>query len=240
MVLAVLYFVAVARQRPGMELVSRSSPSGCSADWRSVGRRWSRPCTSPRSRRRGSAAGSWRSSSSTSCWASLLAFLSNYLIARCDLGDGGMALDAGSAGRPFGPVFLPVVPHAREPPLARRPGAGSMRHGPSSRSSASTVPAIDEEIAEIQAIARPGAPGARRERSSRRKYRKPILLAVAIAMFNQLSGINALMYYAPTIFKMAGAGKDSALLAVGGRGRDEPPLHDAGDDRSSTISAAAS
>lgn len=48
---------------------------------------------------------------------------------------------------------------------------------------------------------------------------KPILLAVAIAMFNQLSGINALMYYAPHIFKMAGAGATSALLqtvAVGG------------------------
>jgi MFS family permease len=50
-------------------------------------------------------------------------------------------------------------------------------------------------------------------------YIKPILLAVAIAMFNQLSGINALMYYAPHIFRMAGAGEDSALqqtVAVGG------------------------
>ncbi|UCF38622.1 MAG: sugar porter family MFS transporter [Acidobacteriota bacterium] len=50
-------------------------------------------------------------------------------------------------------------------------------------------------------------------------YLRPILLAVTIAIFNQLSGINALMYYAPHIFKMAGAGAESALLqtvAVGG------------------------
>jgi len=52
-----------------------------------------------------------------------------------------------------------------------------------------------------------------------RAYRRPIFLVVAIAMFNQLSGINAVMYYMPKIFKMAGAGEDSALLqtvAVGG------------------------
>ncbi|WP_119320779.1 sugar porter family MFS transporter [Capsulimonas corticalis] len=45
-----------------------------------------------------------------------------------------------------------------------------------------------------------------------RKYAKPILLAVAIAMFNQLSGINALIYYTAQIFKMAGAGTQSAYL----------------------------
>lgn len=47
----------------------------------------------------------------------------------------------------------------------------------------------------------------------------PVVCAMAIAMFNQLSGINALLYYAPRIFELAGAGADSALLqsiAVGG------------------------
>lgn len=47
----------------------------------------------------------------------------------------------------------------------------------------------------------------------------PVTCAIAIAMFNQLSGINALLYYAPRIFELAGAGADSALLqsvAVGG------------------------
>lgn len=45
-----------------------------------------------------------------------------------------------------------------------------------------------------------------------RKYLKPIMLAVMIAMFNQLSGINAIFYYAPRIFEMAGAGKESAMF----------------------------
>ena len=52
-----------------------------------------------------------------------------------------------------------------------------------------------------------------------KKYIKPIMLAIAIAMFNQLSGINAILYFAPKIFKMAGAASESALLqavAVGG------------------------
>jgi len=45
----------------------------------------------------------------------------------------------------------------------------------------------------------------------RRKYCKPIMLAVMIAMFNQLSGINALIYYTRRIFEMAGADGTSAL-----------------------------
>ncbi|MGD9905001.1 MAG: sugar porter family MFS transporter [Vicinamibacterales bacterium] len=44
-----------------------------------------------------------------------------------------------------------------------------------------------------------------------RKYRRPILLALMIASFNQLSGINALIYYTADIFAMAGAGRASAL-----------------------------
>lgn len=43
-------------------------------------------------------------------------------------------------------------------------------------------------------------------------YNKPIFYVVALAMFNQLSGINAIMYYAPRIFEMTGLAKDTALL----------------------------
>jgi MFS family permease len=42
--------------------------------------------------------------------------------------------------------------------------------------------------------------------------RRPILLAFLIAMFNQLSGINAILYFAPRIFEMAGLGEKAALL----------------------------
>jgi sugar porter (SP) family MFS transporter len=46
----------------------------------------------------------------------------------------------------------------------------------------------------------------------RRQYLKPILLAVAIAAFNQFSGVNVLWYYAPTILGMAGMTEDKAFL----------------------------
>lgn len=44
------------------------------------------------------------------------------------------------------------------------------------------------------------------------KFNKPIFYAVVLAFFNQMSGINAVMYYAPRIFEMTGLAKDTALL----------------------------
>jgi sugar porter (SP) family MFS transporter len=49
-------------------------------------------------------------------------------------------------------------------------------------------------------------------------FRRPITLAVLFALFNQLSGINAIIYYAPRIFELAGMGKSSALLSSAGIG----------------------
>lgn len=46
----------------------------------------------------------------------------------------------------------------------------------------------------------------------------PILLAVAVAVFNQLSGCNAVNYFAVRIFEMAGLGRDSAFLSTFGLG----------------------
>jgi SP family arabinose:H+ symporter-like MFS transporter len=44
------------------------------------------------------------------------------------------------------------------------------------------------------------------------RLRKPILLAIFIAFFNQLSGINAVLYFAPRIFELTGLGAKAALL----------------------------
>ncbi|HET9486280.1 MAG TPA: sugar porter family MFS transporter, partial [Chryseosolibacter sp.] len=44
------------------------------------------------------------------------------------------------------------------------------------------------------------------------QYNKPIMYVVVLAMFNQLSGINAIMYYAPRIFEMTGLTRNTALL----------------------------
>jgi sugar porter (SP) family MFS transporter len=50
------------------------------------------------------------------------------------------------------------------------------------------------------------------------RLRKPILLAFLIAFFNQMSGINAILYFAPRIFELTGLGKEAALLQSVGIG----------------------
>jgi len=50
------------------------------------------------------------------------------------------------------------------------------------------------------------------------KYRFPLILAFLIAFFNQFSGINAVLYYAPRIFEAAGLEESKALLSSVGIG----------------------
>ncbi len=69
-----------------------------------------------------------------------------------------------------------------------------------------------DEIA-AAALATPGAAG-----FWSRRLQKPILLAFLIAFFNQLSGINAILYFAPRIFEMTGLGTKAALLQSVGIG----------------------
>jgi sugar porter (SP) family MFS transporter len=51
-----------------------------------------------------------------------------------------------------------------------------------------------------------------------KKYRTPLLLAFLMAFFNQLSGINAFLYYSSRIFQEAGLGESTALLSSIGIG----------------------
>jgi sugar porter (SP) family MFS transporter len=51
-----------------------------------------------------------------------------------------------------------------------------------------------------------------------KKFQWPLLLAFLFAFFNQASGINAVIYYAPRIFELTGLGKESALLSTSGIG----------------------
>ena len=77
---------------------------------------------------------------------------------------------------------------------------------------------VDEELQAIQASLALDHHSLK-EPFFRWQYRTPIFLVVAIAMFNQLSGINAVLYYAPAVFQMAGAPRNAAMLqtvAIGG------------------------
>ena len=76
----------------------------------------------------------------------------------------------------------------------------------------------EETIASILSM----APTVKKRRISfelfSKKYSFLIMLAVLFAFFNQLTGINAVVYYAPRIFELTGVSLDSALLSTAGIG----------------------
>ena len=147
----------------------------------------------------------------------LAAFLSNYLISRLGLGASEWRWMLGIQAVPSAAFFFLLLPTPESPRWLIARGRIHEARAVLARLGTDGVD-IDREVDEIrESLDHTGHEGD--AALFQRKYRRPILLAVAIAMFNQLSGINALMYYAPTIFKLAGAGADSALLqsvAVGG------------------------
>ncbi|MFB0946331.1 MAG: sugar porter family MFS transporter [Spirosomataceae bacterium] len=75
---------------------------------------------------------------------------------------------------------------------------------------------VDVLIAQIQSAQTNVSSSFRRLFSG--SFTRPATLAILIAMFNQLSGINAIIYYAPRVFEMAGLGTESALLSSAGIG----------------------
>ncbi len=146
----------------------------------------------------------------------LLAYLSNYLVARCELGATEwrwmFGVEAFPAAVFFGLLF--VTPRSPRWLIARKrvEEARAVFHRLGADSGD-----VEGEIEEIRRSL-DTEHHALREPFFRRKYATPILLVVAIAAFNQLSGINAVLYYAPAIFQSAGFGEDAGLLNSVGLG----------------------
>ena len=77
---------------------------------------------------------------------------------------------------------------------------------------------VAEIAAEADEIAAASSEKASSGRFWTRRLQKPILLAILIAFFNQMSGINAILYFAPRIFELTGLGAKAALLQSVGIG----------------------
>jgi len=132
----------------------------------------------------------------------LVAYLSNYLI-------GGLGLGADEWRWKFAVTLAPAI--FLFGMLFTIPQSPRWLAIKGRRAEARTVlqaigaPESDADLAVLEQGA-----GEARQRLSFRLHRKPILLALGIAAFNQLSGINAILYYLNDIFAAAGFSKVSA------------------------------
>jgi sugar porter (SP) family MFS transporter len=145
----------------------------------------------------------------------LLAYLSNYLIGRIGLGAAEWRWQLGIAAVP---AFLFLVLLFGIPPSSR--WLVTQKRVEEARSVLQMMGAEnpDGELKEIV-----DSIHLERLQTSEPlfswKYRFPLFLAITIGMFNQLSGINAILYYLNDIFAAAGYSKvsgDLQAVAVGG------------------------
>ena len=140
----------------------------------------------------------------------LLAYLSNYVIGKLNLGPSECRWMFGVMAVPSAIFFFSLFLTPQSPRWLI--ALGRVDEARTVLKRCGTNPdSLEDEVREIQASL-DVQHHTLEEPFFCRKYLKPILLAVAIAAFNQLSGINALIYYTPHIFKMAGSAADSALF----------------------------
>ena len=147
----------------------------------------------------------------------LLAFFSNYVVKSLALGETEWRWMFGVEAFPAAAFFWLLFLTPRSPRWLISQGRIDDARHVMTKLGADEAD-VEQEIEEIQ-TSLDLAHHTMNEPLFQHRYRRPVALAVAIAVFNQLSGINALMYYAPHIFKMTGAGEGSALLqtvVVGG------------------------
>ena len=138
----------------------------------------------------------------------LVAYLSNAIIGRFDLGDLEWRWKLGIEAVPAAIFFLSLFFVPKSPRWLVKVGRIN-----DARLSLEAIgdENVEEELAQIvQSIDEEH--GHAVEPLLLRKYRLPIFLAITVAMFNQFSGINALLYYLNDIFSMAGFDKLSGDL----------------------------
>jgi sugar porter (SP) family MFS transporter len=140
----------------------------------------------------------------------LMAYLSNYLIGRMHLGETEWRWMFGIMAAPSALFYLLTFFTPQSPRWLVARGRVDEARIVLQRCGSDTG-SVDDEIREIQ-NSMDLDHHSLQEPFYCRRYLKPIMLAVAMGAFNQLSGINAVLYYTPSIFKTAGAGVESALL----------------------------
>ncbi len=137
----------------------------------------------------------------------LLAYLSNLAIARQAYGDVEWRVMFGVEALPAAVFLVLMFATPRSPrwlaAQGRSGAAAQVLRMVGAKHVQRELAAIQASLAEVSA--------SKGEALFQKRHRRPVQLAVAIATFNQLSGINALMYYAPHIFRMAGAGSEASL-----------------------------
>src|ERR1039457_5085968 len=144
----------------------------------------------------------------------LLAFLSNYGLGRLGLGEMEWRWKLGVQALPAVAFFLLLHIIPRSPRWLMMKGKEAEASDFLQRLGTNDVPG---QIAVIRDSLRHEMSG-HNVRLFIRSHKKPILLAISVAMFNQLDGINALMYYLNPIFSMAGFSKvsgDAQAIVIG-------------------------
>ena len=144
----------------------------------------------------------------------LLAYLSNYLIGRMDLAAAEWRWELGITAVPAAMFFLMLFAIPRSPRWLVTKGRLDEARSILKMTGEEDYDHELQDIVESIHVER----GQRPERLFSRRYMLPIFLAVTIGMFNQLSGINAILYYLNDIFARAGFSKVSGnvqAVAVG-------------------------